>query len=223
MPKIRFVRPKVREKSASSKFFRDFGGRRRRGGGCGPLRFRSEPQIHDSKFKIQNYNRAADCGGHADSATNCGPPLPGGCGPPMPAASNPFEKSPQPSGRACGAPKGAMKNEELKMRNYFGLQLAKGTHERTCGREMRACAGRSCGPLRFHLEPQIQNSEWQIRAAACGGHARSGLADASSGPPRREAAARSVLTDRFKPETSPQPSGWGCDAKEQPSARPFQV
>ena len=34
------------------------------------------------------------------------------------------------------------------MKNYFGPRLAKRTCERTCGREQRAFAGRSCGPLR---------------------------------------------------------------------------
>ena len=41
----------------------------------------------------------------------------------------------------------------------------------------------------------------------------------TAGLRRAEAAARSVLTDRSKLETSPQPSGWACDVEEQPSAR----
>ena len=38
-------------------------------------------------------------------------------------------------------------------------------------------------------------------------------------PPKPAAAARSVLTDRPKLGTSPQPSGRACDVEEQPSAR----
>ena len=45
----------------------------------------------------------------------------------------------------------------------------------------------------------------------------------SYGSPPPKAAAHSVLSDRsmvlIPPEASPQPSGWACDVKEQPSAR----
>ena len=45
----------------------------------------------------------------------------------------------------------------------LGPRLAKDAYERTCGRELRAFAGRSCGPLRFHSEPQIQNEELKMK------------------------------------------------------------
>ena len=73
--------------------------------------------------------------------------------------------------------------------------------------------GGGCGLLRLQRKLQIHNSEFKIRhirlplrVAACGAHAAS---DTNCGPPPPEAAARSVLTDRFKLGSSPPPGGCG--------------
>ena len=75
-------------------------------------------------------------------------------------------------------------------------------------RELRPAAG-SYRNRKF----RIQNGS---RAAACGGRAR---LQGTAGLRRREAAARTVLTDRFQLGACPQPSGRACDVEEQPSAR----
>ncbi len=87
----------------------------------GPLRFRSEPQIQHSKFKITD--RDAACGGHADSATNCGPPPGGGCGPPIAARLIPC-KSPQPSGRACDVEEQPSARGRLRAASRYATNLA---------------------------------------------------------------------------------------------------
>jgi len=62
----------------------------------------------------------------------------------------------------------------------------------------------------------------RIRAAACEGQARAELWDASCGPSRGEAAARTVLTDRpaasIPPKASPQPGGRACDELREDAA-----
>ena len=60
-----------------------------------------------------------------------------------------------------------------------------------------------------------------VRGAACEAHARSGPAgrELRAGLRRTETEARSVLAGSILLAASPQPSGWACDHKEQPSAR----
>ena len=50
-------------------------------GGCGQLRFHSEPHIQNSELRVW----VAVCEGRAGADANCGPPLPGSCGPPIAA------------------------------------------------------------------------------------------------------------------------------------------
>ena len=124
----------------------------------------------------------------------------------------------------------------------FGLQLAKaGTNGRKGGREQRAFAGRSCGPLRFHSETQIQNSKSPIGAQpaghACDVKEQRASAGEGCGPlgllrpkfkiqdstfkinSNKSIPARANLT-----RAGPQPSGGPAradlrDARMQPSAR----
>ncbi len=95
----------------------------------------------------------------ASSATNCGPPPPGGCGPPIAARL---------------------------IRHNKPAAERMGLHERTCG--TRKCSpppGGGCGMRRLLYEAansefKIQNSELQTRGAACGGPVRSGPAGSIS-------------------------------------------
>ena len=102
--------------------------------------------------------------------------------------------------------------------------------------------GRLFGPRpAAPFRAQIQHSRFKITDSGRGlrSACASGLADASSGPSRGEAAARSVLTDRFPhramhsascgrpiPSASnhgaiPQPSGGACDEqREDATLRP---
>ena len=100
---------------------------------------------------------------------------------------------------------------EACVSSVFGQQLAKAG---ISGREERAFAGRSCGPLRFHPEPQIQDSRlieskrfpgllgrlFGLQPAEC-----AQVRQRAAGLRCREAAARTVLTDRPQRWTSPQP------------------
>ena len=63
------------------------------GRSCGPLRpFRA--RMKNEELKVKNDLRAAACGGHADSDTNCGPPPPPGCGPHGPDGPIPAQVKP---------------------------------------------------------------------------------------------------------------------------------
>ena len=113
----------------------------------------------------------------ASSATNCGP--------------IPFRKSPQPSGRTY--PSGPAGREDAVLRpgaaagccgsfrnRKFSIQNSRfkiANRDATCGGharsrligcELRAFAGRSCGPLRFLPEPQIQHSKFKIQNCQSG-------------------------------------------------------
>ena len=77
------------------------------------------------------------------------------------------------------------------------------TSGRKSGRELRAFAGRSCGPLRLRSELQIQNSRFKIQDY--------GIGFTACDPP--------ILWICFPLGASPQPSGWACDVKEQLSAK----
>ena len=75
------------------------------------------------------------------------------------------------------------------------------------------------------FKAEIQNSRFKIQNYGIGAQLAkephtSGLADASCGPSPGEAAARTTSCEvDSSSRTSPQPSGWACDAKEQPAAR----
>ncbi len=116
----------------------------------------------------------------------------------------------------------------------FGTQLAKDRHERTCGREERAFAGRSCGPLRpagTNSKFKIQNcrSDCSLRRArskrTCGTRAvglrrpQAAGCGAHSGAIHDSKLPEASMLGRFECQASPQPSGRACDVKEQPSAR----
>ena len=136
-----------------------------------------EAQIQNSKFKIQNYCSGCSLRRTLATSRSSGPPPPGGCGP-----HGLFKAEIQDSkfkiNRECSA--------------FSGGSLRSAG---TSGYEVRAFAGRSCGPLRFLLEPQIQDSEFEIqiiaRAAACGGRLRR---QGAAGLRRREAAARTAFS-----------------------------
>ena len=112
-----------------------------------------------------------------------------------------------------------------------GPRLAKSGTSR---RGLRAFAGRSCGPLGLS-KAEIQNSRFKITESG-----RSLRSARSSGPAGRE--LRASAAGRLRPanrcaidsaqkarsraksaskssEAAPQPSGWACDVKKQPSAR----
>ena len=176
-----------------------------------PAAASEKPQIHNSIFKIQNYQIGLQLAEDTHEADLRGRELRASagrsCGPPMPAASNPFEKSPQPNGRAC---------------DFRGAALRRGGRLRAAAVPFRNCKFR------------IQNSGFKIRwaagyawaylpvrAAGCGEHARSGLAERELRASARgkgcdlPIAARLILWN-----TSPQPSGWACTSG--PSGREMQ-
>ncbi len=119
-------------------------------------------------------------------------------------------------------------NSEFKIQDsklLLGVQPAERTHEAdlwdaSCGPP----PGGGCGPLRpfrTRMKKEELKVKNDLRAAACGGRTRlQGIA----GLRRPQAAARTVLTDRFPPKSSPQPSGRACTSgpagrEMQPSAR----
>ena len=102
---------------------------------------------------------------------------------------------------------------------------------RIFGYELRASARRRLRPAAASYRSRkfrIQNSRFKIKRAfwaRLGIYFRSGRSLRrtpatlwSCGPPPPQAAAHTVLTDRFRFRASPQPSGWACDVEEQPSA-----
>jgi len=120
-----------------------------------------------------------------------------------------------------------MKIKAASARNYssHSLRRASTSGKRVAGLRGGEAAAR-CGSF---SEPQIQNSRFKIKGdcqaylGLCSDSGRSlrrarlrrqGAADLRAG----EAAAHSVLTDRFPLKANPQPSGWACDIEEQPSA-----
>ena len=117
---------------------------------------------------------------------------------------------------------------KFKMKNDMRGAACEVPAKRTCGTRdagLRGAKLRPAAPLRA----QIQKSIFRIKRAfwaRLGIYFRSGRSLRSTqvrvrtaGLRRREAAARTVPTDRFQLETSPQPSGRACDIEEQPSAR----
>ena len=104
---------------------------------------------------------------------------------------------------------------KFKMKNDMRGAACEVPAKRTCGTRdagLRGAKLRPAAPLRA----QIQKSIFRIKRAFW---ARLGIRVRTAGLRRREAAARTVPTDRFQLETSPQPSGRACDIEEQPSAR----
>ena len=141
-------------------------------GGCGPLRFHSEPQIQNSRFKIQDYKIGPQPAERTPSSgTNCGPPPDEDCGPPIAARLILWNTSPQPSGRACDVEEQPSAWERLRaVGRYRDRLLLQNTSATTGGCELR----------RFLAGTANEKSRMRNRAAACGGTAR---ADASCGPP----------------------------------------
>ena len=88
----------------------------------------------------------------------------------------------------------------------FRPRLAKRTHERTCGREVRAFAGRSCGPLRpagANSAFKIQYSKFRITRSGCSLRKARQVRQRTAGLRRREAAARRCLTASIPLKPSP--------------------
>ena len=84
--------------------------------------------IHHSRFKIQNYARAAACGVHADSDTNCGPPPPGGCGPLGPDGPDQIRDKPAVRGRLRAAGRCATDSAGRHFNHNRRLQPAETPH-----------------------------------------------------------------------------------------------
>ena len=162
----------------------------------------------------------------ASSATNCGPPPPGGCGPPIAARLIRHNKpavermglhertcwtrkcSPPPGG-GCGMRRLLYEaaNSKFKIQNS-GLQNRAAACE---GRaravsEWRAFAGRSCGPLR-HLGAihnsifKIQNYKLGVQPAEC-----TQVRLRTAGLRRPQVAARTVPAGSISLADSP----WHC-------------
>ena len=135
---------------------------------------------------------------------SCSPPPGGGCG--LPVATRP--SSTQSTSQRTAAKGGCELRwfhpepqiQDSIFRIYeLGAQLAKDAHERTCGREMRAFAGRSYGPL-TSCEADTYTKSARSRAD---GLARADLRDANCSPPpgggcglRRPAGA--IQNSKFK-------------------------
>ncbi len=99
---------------------------------------------------------------------NCSPPPGGGCG--LPVATRPSSTQSTSQRTAAKGGCGLLRFhpepqiQDSIFRIYeLGAQLAKEPHERTCGREMRAFAGRSCGPL-TSCEADTYTKSARIRA-----------------------------------------------------------
>ncbi len=92
---------------------------------------------------------------------------------------------------------------------FAGCSLRSACTSGPAGREQRAFAGRSCGPLRFRSEPQIHNSRFKIM--------KSGYSLRSARLRHKELRASAAgrlrparpLQGRFPSEASPPPGG-GC-------------
>ena len=123
------------------------------------------------RFTTNRHPRAAACGAHAYSGTNCGPPLGRGCGPPGPDGpiltqselaaermgllSSSARLQPSARGRlqaaaSCGR-KFRIQNSKFKMTRIYPASSGRGlrrahTNRRKGGRELRVFARRSCGP-----------------------------------------------------------------------------
>ena len=143
-------------------------------GGCGPLRFHSEPQIQNSKFKIKQIFRT-HLGIHSVSGRGRGRLRPA--------------RSWRTGLRHQFHPKSALCRREAAARSVLTdrfLRQDKSAAERT-GLRHRGAALRRGGRLQAAAPIRTQNhhSKFKIitRGAACEGPVRSGLADASSGPP----------------------------------------
>ena len=107
--------------------------------------------------------------------------------------------------------------QHSKFKNTSGRSLRR---DAKFGNELRASAGqrlRSAAVPCRNRKFSIQNSKFKIKSGR--GLRRSRTTARSCVPPPGGGCGPTVLTDRFQPETSPQPSGRACDHKEQPSAR----
>ena len=155
-----------------------------RGGGYGTLRFHLEPQIQNSKFKIQNYCSGRSLRRSRTTARSCGPPPPPGCGPPIPAGSN-LTASPQPSGRACDA------KEQPSARGGCGLPVLM---DRNLPRNTLPMTGL----LRLLAKSLIKNSKRKIKRCCCTNtnsfSGRSLRRDGTSGCELRASARRRPAT-----------------------------
>ena len=109
------------------------------------------------------------------------------------------------------------------MKNYFGPRLAKRTCERTCGREKRAFAGRSCGPLRPFQDRNsklVAVSNGKPAAAGCRGVCGAGLGP--SGPAARSRPRAEGCNSRLAgPLVQAHPLG--CGSASQAGAMPSGI
>ena len=109
------------------------------------------------------------------------------------------------------------------MKNYFGPRLAKRTCERTCGREQRAFAGRSCGPLRPFQDRNsklVAVSKGKPAAAVC--YRVCGVELGPSGPAARSRSRAEGCNSRLAgPLVQAHPLG--CGSASQAGAMPSGI
>ena len=153
---------------------------------------------HTSRFGLQ----PAECA--LATLRSSGPPLPGGCGPLGPGGPVPAPRTDAKKIRRISRPV-----NRVSIGLHSGKPAAKRTGVRRAARGCSPPPGAAAGCCGSFSEPQIQNEKieikmecspffsFQIQAATCEGtHKRTQRQTQDAGLRCREAAARSVLTDR---------------------------